>query len=204
MNWSEYLFFLLHRIFKRGIRKGSDADKLTQALGPEYAAAQESIYLLREQAKVLTATGKGLDMCGKDRKMPRFAGEKDEAYQRRLLKAYSYYQSIGRISTTESALRALGYEDVTIYPFYPIDPTRWSQFYLVFNLPAGGTLNETDWLVIYKTINKMKPSHERLGSIDVTVAAGETVNWNEVVTLNIYACPLPAENLYPSEDLYPC
>ncbi|MDW7673786.1 MAG: hypothetical protein SCK28_04530 [Bacillota bacterium] len=34
--------------------------------------------------------------------------------------------------------------------------------------------------------------------------ASEQQNWAENTEINIFACPIASENLYPSEDLYPC
>lgn len=209
MTWAEYLFYLAHRIFKRAPHKDSDIDQLSQALGLEFEHAQENIFLLRDQALILTASGSGLDICGKDRKMPRLQGESDDAYRLRLLKAYSYYRSVGTFGSIKKALAGLGYSNVEIYPWYLIDPTKWSQFWVELTLD-GVALDTTNWLAIHNTVNRMKPSHERMSALNVSVPArdigakADVLEWSGAVSYQTVPCPFPAENLHPSEELYPC
>jgi hypothetical protein len=185
MGFAEYFYYLLHRIFKRGVlQQDNDADKLTRALGPNYDAAQEAIFLVREQALVATATGAALDALGKERGLPRHRDEPDEYYRRRLLSAYSLYQAAGTIPGIKNVLRILGYPNAEIYelykdgvtqPFhngqYRYDGTiqhqggrRWAEFKIITDIEEGRTYTAADVRVLVDAINKVKPAHTKLAA----------------------------------------
>jgi len=209
-TFTEYFFYLMHRIFKRGPRSNSDADKLAKSLGPDYDAAMESLFMLREQALVITATGKALDQLGKDGGLARYRDEDDEAYRRRLLAAFSIHTQVGTKAAMLAAFHILGFMGADIDELRAEDPNRWAEFRVVLSLPAA-IFSEADRSNILATIRKMKPAHTKLAELnleapsdDVTGAEEDKALWNEQVNHSLFACPLPSENLYPSEDLYPC
>lgn len=210
MGFSDYFYYLMHRVFKRAPQPDSDADKLTKALGPNYDEAMESIFKLREQSMVITAEGKGLDKHGKDRLLPRYGGESDEAYRLRLLNAFSIHSQVGSEPSMAEAFNRLGFSEAQIIEMKQVDPARWAEFRVEVKIPESG-FSEVDRTSFLNTIRKMKPAHTKLASLDLVATptdingAGEdTATWAETVNHNLFACPLPAEDLYPREDLYPC
>ncbi|MCL6479371.1 MAG: phage tail protein [Peptococcaceae bacterium] len=210
MAFSDYFYYLLHRVFKRAPQPDSDADKLTKALGPNYDGAVEAIFKLREQAMVITAQGKALDQLGRDRLLPRYGGESDDAYRLRLLNAFSIHSQVGTADAMTEAFKRLGFTEAEIIEMKQIDPDRWAEFKVVVGLPESG-FSDLDRNSFLATIRKMKPAHTKLASLDLEASAvdihgagGDITAWAESVSHTIFTCPLPAENLYPGEDLYPC
>ncbi|MCL5290297.1 MAG: phage tail protein [Firmicutes bacterium] len=208
MTFADYFFYLLHRVFKRAPRQDGDADKLTKALGPNYDAAMEAIFQLREQSFGVTATGEALDQIGKDRLLPRFREETDEEYRLRIMAADEIHSQSGTAESMLEAFRKLGFADSEIKELREEDPTRWAEFSVNLVLPEAG-FTEAQRSNIISNIKKMKPGHTKLAALNIEVPAAdlagdESISWAETVTWNQFACPLPAENLYPSEEIYPC
>lgn len=210
MGFSDYFYILLHRIFKRVPRQNSDADKLAKALGPNYDEAMEAIFKLREQALGITAQGKALDLIGKERLLPRYGGESDEAYRLRLMNAYSIHSQAGTAAAMTGAFERLGFTGAEIVEMRPEDPERWAEFRVLVGLPEA-VFSELDYTSFINTIKQMKPAHTILASLDIEAPAGDinganddTTTWGETVNHNLFACPLPAEDLLPNENLYPC
>ncbi|MTI82753.1 MAG: hypothetical protein FH756_02405 [Firmicutes bacterium] len=200
MSFAKYFNYLVHRIFKKKSNpKENDIYKLASALGPNYDEAKQAIFALREQALVATAYGNGLDQLGKDREMPRYRGEKDDEYRRRLLAAVNIYSEGGTKPGMERALSILGYTNSEVYPLYlekykwrlldsslildgsatlePLDSTakldylgRWAEFIIKLNLGDDPFL-ETQYLVAREMINKVKPSEGKLYALNFTISA---------------------------------
>lgn len=119
MTFADYFWNLATRAFKRLLKKeDSDAWVWFQGIGPAYDDAKGVIFSIREQALVATATGDGLDKLGKDRKMPRLAGETDDDYRKRLLAAYDIYREGGTEPGLLRVLSILGYPVAEVYPLY--------------------------------------------------------------------------------------
>ncbi len=208
MTFAEYFWYLLHRVFKRA-PKNSDAEKLAKALGPNYDLAQETIFRLREQSFLATATGKALDQLGRDRGLPRYREETDEEYQLRLLAAYSIHSQIGTAAAMLDTFQRLGFTDAEIQELRAEDPNRWAEFRVNLPLPEA-SFTEAQRTNLLNTISRMKPAHTKLAGLNIEAPARDIgadpdlITWGEQVTTNLFACPLPAESLYPAEDLYPC
>ncbi|TEB09131.1 hypothetical protein [Pelotomaculum propionicicum] len=161
MGFGDYFYYLAHRIFKRAPRENNDLDKFTRGIGSVYDRAKEAIFKLREQALIITASGKALDQHGRDRNMPRFPGESDDKYRLRLLKAFSYYEQLGTKEHMLEVLRGLGYKDCDIDELYLTDPERWAEFIIRITDP----FIELDCKLIRYTANKLKPAHTKMASI---------------------------------------
>jgi hypothetical protein len=192
MSFADYFYYLLHRIFKRAPRDGSDADQLARALGPNYDDAQEAIFLLREKAFVATATGKALDELGRERGLVRYSGESDEYYRQRLLAAYSLHASSGTAASVRRVLNLLGYpkayihelyKDGVVYPLFngqyrydgAINHTgglRWSEFKIVSDLDEDRSLTAEDVRVLVDAINRIKPAHTKLAAFALDLTLG--------------------------------
>ncbi|MEW5898174.1 MAG: phage tail protein [Bacillota bacterium] len=189
-NFAEYLYYLAHRIFKRG---GADVDKWTKALGPNYDAALEAIFLLREQALVVTAAGAALDALGKERNMPRYPGESDELYRRRLLAAYQIYSSAGTIPGIQEVLRVLGYPQAAVHELFrdgviiPLHNgqyrydgaavhsggVRWAEFKILMGIIEERDFTAAEADLIIEAINRVKPAHTRLVAVNLGVALAD-------------------------------
>jgi len=203
VSFVDYFNYLAHRIFKKKSNpKDTDIYKLASALGPNYDEAKQVIFALREQALVATAYGNGLDQLGKDREMPRYRGEEDEEYRRRLLAAVNIYSEGGTKPGMQRVLSILGYTNSEVYPLYlekykwrfldswsldgsnnlkALDPTakleylgRWAEFLVKLNLGDAPFL-ETQYLVAREMINDVKPSEGKLYALQLTINAA-TVN----------------------------
>lgn len=200
MSFADYLYDLAHVIFKRTAKPNdSDLYKLTRALGPNFDDLQEAMFLLREISMVATATGKALDLHGKDRKMPRYRGETDDEYRLRLLSAMDIYTMAGTEPGMKMVLATLGYRNSEIYPLYkekykwrflntttPLDgsitlePTepdakleylgRWAEFIVKLNI-GDASFTETQYQIVRSMINKVKPSEGKLYALQLMTAA---------------------------------
>lgn len=208
MNFGKYFYHLLHRIFKRQ-KSGqvSDTEQLMNALGNDYDELQEAIIKYREQALIFTADEQSLELHGWDRKLPRFKGESVEDYRRRLMNAFTIHSENGSYETMKDALQKLGFRNSNIEEYVFTDPERWSQFRLLLGLRTP-EFSETERNNIVATINRIKPKHTKLASLDIESPAndqnGQAIGWEGEIEIVSYACPLPSEDLYPSEELYPC
>lgn len=238
MTFAEYFYYLLHRIYKRGpLQFGSDINKLTRAMGPNYEAALDTLFFRREQAFAATARGKALDQLGADRGLPRWQGETDDNYRLRLLAAYSTYSQLGTAAAMVNTLDRLGYTDATITEMRDEDPDRWAEFKVLLKLPKA-IWRPPERTKTIRTISMMKPATTKLAYLDLEapfkdITVGGTwedlifpaldlypaeglypsrdvggddnsLIWEESVSWTVHWCPLPGEELYPSDTLYPC
>lgn len=200
MTFSDFLYGLLHGIFKRrDIPEENDAQVWFRGLGPLFDDARQTIFTLRRQALIATAQGEGLDGHGKDRMISRYAGEDDEAFRRRLFGAYDFYAEGGSLSGMRKALKALGYPNVEIYPLWrekykwrfltgetlldsavtmePTEPDakleylgRWAQFLVKLNIEDQPFL-EQQYAVARAEINRVKPPDGKLYALLFSISA---------------------------------
>lgn len=190
MGFSEYLYDLAHRIFKRSEPKtDSDIFKYTSSIGPDYDAAMESIVKLREQSQVVTATGKALDYHGQDRNMPRYPGEDDEAYRLRLLNAFSYYQALGTKGAIIKALTRLGYTEADIKELYLTDAERWAEFIVRLEIDDYTPFGITDSQRIYTLIRTMKPAHTKMANLNLRMLSSTLFNLNHAFGVKLKLNP---------------
>lgn len=181
MNFAEYLYHLAHAVFKRS-EKDSDIDRFAQAIGPNYDDVMETIFLLREQALVATATGKALDVLGKERNMLRYPDEEDDLYRARLLSAYRIYSADGTIPGITEILRLIGYPNAKLNELFKLgiivpkfDGThyytgetvhkggsRWSEFTVSLGIDDSRSLARKDMELLRRTISQAKPAHTKL------------------------------------------
>jgi len=188
MTFAEYFWYLLHRVFKRA----SDADKLAKALGTNYDDLQEVIFQAREQALVATATGKALDELGRERGLIRYQGESDELYRRRLLMAYSFYNSSGAAESVRRVLSVLGYANAQIHELYKdgcVYPlfngqyrhdgavkhtggVRWSEFKIISGLDEDRHYTANDARRLVNAVNRIKPAHTKLAAFALDMGLG--------------------------------
>lgn len=160
MGFVNYFYELAHKVFKRGqFGESTDIEKYVGAIGLNYDDAMESMFQLREQALIVTATGKALDAHGQDRGLPRYPGETDQAYRLRLINAYSIYQKLGTKAAILKALARMGYKDSDIEELYLTNPERWAEFIVKIQFGQDRPLLAVDSKIIRTTVKMMKPAH---------------------------------------------
>lgn len=119
-KFRDYMYYLLHA-------KDNQVYILFSVLGSIFDQIKEDIFEIRNQANILTATGRHLDMHGKDRDMPRLKNEEDEAYRRRLLMKTEIAARAGTLEGLKLALQVMGYEP-KVDLMYLEDPEKWAEF----------------------------------------------------------------------------
>lgn len=199
MNFAEYFYFLLHRIFKRCLREDSAALNLAQALGPNYDDAMDALYKMLEQTLVATATDKALDQLGRERGILRYADEADDDYRGRLLSAYSLYAAGGTAKGIKQALELHGYPDAEIYEWFKegvVIPLhngqqqytgttkhqggiRWAEFNICLGIDDDKDYAATERKILLAAINRLKPAHTRLTAIALQVALDDRIALRE-------------------------
>lgn len=130
MKFVEYLWFLAHGVLKRTKKDDNDVYKLFNAAGNILDAAKTNIFLVRRQGLIATASGKALDYHGRGRRLPRYAGELDEQYKKRLLSKREISEKAGTVEGVILAVKSMGFDRVEHEPLYLEDPERWAEFYI--------------------------------------------------------------------------
>lgn len=176
MKFGEYLWSLLSSPFKRA--EDGELRKWVETLGEQLDEAKASIFAMRRSWLIGTAQGRALDLIGQSRKLPRYPGEDDEAYRRRLSAAWEIYRRGGTIPGMQEALRLIGFPDAEIYELYkdgPVAPfhdgayrydrqvrhkggVRWAEFRVRTRLDDDKSLTRTDMAVLMDTIYRVKPA----------------------------------------------
>ena len=95
MKFGEYLWKLLPGVFKR--KDDGDVRRWVDVQGEVLDDLKLSVFAMRRSWVIATAQGAALDAIGKSRKLPRYPGEDDEAYRRRLSAAWEIYSRGGTI-----------------------------------------------------------------------------------------------------------
>lgn len=130
MRFVDYLWFLAHGVLKRTKKDDNDVYKLFDAAGNILDAAKTNIFLIRRQGLIATATGKALDYHGRGRQLPRYAGETDDQYRKRLLSKREISEKAGTVEGIILALKSMGFDRAEIEPLYLEDTERWAEFYI--------------------------------------------------------------------------
>lgn len=181
----------------------SDSWTWFSALGVVLDAAREKVFLLRRQMLVPTATGEALDQAGADWRLPRFAGESDEAYRPRLIGATDFYLLSGTIPGMLMVLESLGYPDAEVYPLYKekykfrfldgsfgladgvtLEPLvsdarlnylgKWSQLLVKLNIGDQPFMSE-QYSLLLKQLNRVKPPEGKIYAVMFDVAAATRI-----------------------------
>lgn len=154
-NFKDYMYYLLHKPLKT-----NTLYKLFTVLGAEFDEIKETIFKVREQSNILTATGKYLDLHGKDRDMYRYKNEDDEAYRERLIYKFIISQKAGTLRGLELVLKSLGYDEADVKSLYIEDEEKWAEFYINLNATDKRiTLQDLD--IVHNEIMKIKQASSR-------------------------------------------
>ncbi len=154
-SFKEYMFYLLHKPLKN-----TTLYKLFTVLGAEFDEVQETIFRVREQSSIITATGRYLDLHGKDRDMYRYRNEDDEAYRKRLILKFEISKRAGTLKGLELVLKSMGYNDAEIIALFNEDETRWAEFSVYLN-SNGQRLTLQDVALVHNEIMKVKQASSK-------------------------------------------
>lgn len=155
-KFADYMYYLLPGPLKKVGKSLNQFYIFFKAIGKLYDQTKEDIFLVREEATLISASELMLVEHGRDRDMPRLKGEDVESYRYRLMMKSTIASKAGTAEGILVALRALGYDRSYIEPYYRIDPARWAEFivYLGSKTPSG--IN--DIAVIDGEVMKVKPA----------------------------------------------
>lgn len=175
MTFAEYLWELLSSPFKR--RPDGEMRRWVDSLGHEMDQAKAAVFRMRRLWLVLSAEGQALDLIGKSRSLPRYPGESDDAYRRRLSAAWIIFSQGGTLPGMREALRLIGYPDAVIHELYKDGPqapfhngaamhdgglqhqggVRWAEFTVRTRL-EDRDVTRADMAVLMDTIFRLKPA----------------------------------------------
>jgi len=219
MGFTQELWKLLPPFLRPGGRsekekenQQSDMYIFLKVMGDILDEARQKVFYVRRQALVPTSKGNALDEHGRDRQMPRFAGEPDEDYRLRLENAPEFYLMAGTRTGIMNTMKSLGYPDGEFYPLYKEkyveDPRpeylgKWSQFVLRLTSPVDRIYSPSRHRILIENINKVKPPEGRLYAVEITARprtmntySGMLARHGKVITLS---APFP--DLSASMDL---
>lgn len=159
-KFKDYMMYLLH-----APARDEQYRILFTVLGSIFDDIKETIFEVRKQSNIFTASGRYLELHGRDRNMPRLKGEDDEIYRKRLMLKAEIAKKAGTVEGIKLALAAIGYEDSDIVPYYisdkdkvwlldgkvsldgkkkldAFDDDHWAEFLVLLNIDNEPTLEE--------------------------------------------------------------
>ena len=152
MNFNDYLWDLLTRPFRR---EGTSEIKLFfSVVGGLFDGAKQTMFLLRRQWIVLTASEDALRLLGAERGIFRTDSESLANYRRRVSAAYMIYAAGGTHPGIINALQRIGYT----FQIIERKPT-WAKFTIYLWFKFGLQMSNAEYQRLDKTIFDMKPAH---------------------------------------------
>lgn len=180
MSFATYLWELLTKPLRKSL---SEIQRWINVLGAALDEARQMVFNVRRAWFIETATGPALDLHGKDRGLPRYPGETDDTYRRRLQAAYHTYVSGGTNPGLSDALRVLGYP-TRVEELFKEDPLRWDEFRVVSNADINQPLTSTQISVIQQIIDRSRAAHAKLAAlIMATGASAQAMSYLVTITL---------------------
>ena len=155
-KFSEYMWHLIHYPLKAKAI-ASDIYILFKGLGILFDDIKEKALNISKQSNILTATGRYLDVCGQDRKMPRLENENDEQYRKRLIMKFEIAKRAGTTKGMIMALDSIGH-DASITPMCLVDREKWAEFQTWIDGSALEYDALLDYKKIYNCIMETKPA----------------------------------------------
>lgn len=155
----DYMYYLLIGPLKKVIKKNNQFYIFFKVIGKLFDQTKQDIFQVREESMIISASEQMLEEHGRERDMPRLKGEDVESYRMRLLMKNVIAEQAGTKNGILVALKALGYDQSYIEPYYIHDPERWAEFivYLGSNTPPG--IN--DIAIIDSEVMKVKPARSK-------------------------------------------
>ncbi|MDK2903495.1 MAG: hypothetical protein PWQ93_1414 [Clostridiales bacterium] len=194
MKFGDYLWQLAKAVLH--FKDGSEGQKWTATVGDELDGLKKAAFQVRRAWFIGTSPGLGLDIHGLDRRLPRYKGESDEAYRKRLQAAYFIYALGGTNMGIEEALKIMGYPDAYIHELYKdgiVMPlfngqyfynggtkhaggNRWSEFKIMSDIAEDKGFTVADLAIIKDTVNRTKSAHTRMASFAFTPAMSDVIS----------------------------
>lgn len=155
-KFQDYMYYLLVGPLKKVSKTKNQFYILFKVFGKLFDQTKQDIFRVREESMIVSASEKMLEEHGRDRAMKRLKGESVENYRTRLSMKNIIAEQAGTYEGMLLALKALGYEQSKIEPFYIHDPSRWAEFTVYLSSKQQSGIN--DITIIDKEIMKVKPS----------------------------------------------
>jgi phage tail-like protein len=215
VKFGEYLWKLLPGVFKR--KDDGDVRRWVDVQGEVLDELKLSVFAMRRSWLIATAQGAALDAIGKSRKLPRYPGEDDEAYRRRLSAAWEIYSRGGTIPGMVEALRLIGYPDAEVHELYkdgPVSPfhngayrydrevrhsggVRWAEFRVRTRLEDEKALTRTDMAVLMDTIYRVKPARSMPVAVEFDLAFQDFVPHQDGIEIDVMFVAHALREPYP-------
>lgn len=198
----KFLDFMLSKLTDRYNKStASNIGKLFRIVSDELEDIKVTINMIERYRDIDGANGFTLDRIGRNVLQSR-EQMNDEDYRQMIKTKIRANLSPGDIETiVELASVFVGEHFVGV-----------QEMWMVTDHPAAGEdaavlirINKYDELkrIPYAAMKRVAAGGVRV-YFQVIDSAEEISGWEEELSLVSYACPVPSEELYPSEDLYPC
>jgi hypothetical protein len=155
-KFQDYMYYLLYGPIKKVTKLKNQFYILFKVFGKVFDQTKQDIFRVREESMIISASEKLLEEHGRDRVMQRLKGESVENFRTRLSMKNIIAEKAGTKEGMLLALKALGYDQSTIDPFYLHDPERWAEFTIYLSSKQQSSVN--DITIIDKEIMKVKPA----------------------------------------------
>lgn len=155
-KFQDYMYYLLVGPLKKVSKTKNQFYILFKVFGKLFDQTKQDIFRVREESMIVSASEKMLEEHGRDRAMKRLKGESVENYRTRLSMKNIIAEQAGTYEGILLALKALGYEQSKIEPFYIHDPSRWAEFIIYLKSKTPSSIN--DIRVIDNEVMKVKPA----------------------------------------------
>lgn len=155
-KFQDYMYYLLFGPLKKAAKAKNQFYILFKVIGKLFDQTKQDIFRVREESMVISASSRMLEEHGRDRRMKRLKGESVENYRTRLSMKNIIAEQAGTEPGMRLALKALGYEQSRIEPFYIHDPERWAEFLVYLASKQQSGVN--DIAVIDQEVMKVKPA----------------------------------------------
>ncbi len=154
-SFKDYMYYLLHNPLK-----SNTLLKFFTVVGAELDELKDTIFEVREQSNILTASNKYLDLHGKDRDMYRYINEDDETYRNRLLTKFEISKKAGTLRGLELVLNSMGYTEAEIKGLFAEDETRWAEFWIDLNT-KDKRVTLQDLALVHNEVMKIKQASSK-------------------------------------------
>lgn len=155
-KFSDYMYYLLPAPLKKLVKSKNSFYALCKVVGKLFDDTKAEFMWVREQHMLGTCSVDLLELHGSERDMPRLKDEDIEAYRVRLAMKYLIAQEAGTNEGIKTALKALGYDNSYVEPYYLIDSTRWAEFIVWLRSSKKLQTSLNDFAVIDTEIMKVK------------------------------------------------
>jgi len=157
-SFKDYMYYLLPGPLKKFGKSVSGWYKLMAIIGALMDEAKTQLVWAREQSIILSCSPELLELHGSERDMPRLKDEDLGAYRLRLIMKGVLARQAGTNEGIKTAVKALGYDNSYVEPYYLVDPTRWAEFIVWLRTSKKSQVSLNDFSVIDLEVMKVKPA----------------------------------------------